>query len=158
MKGLLWNVLLALAWAAVNGQFTLGSLLTGFALGFAILLLLRRVVGAPDYAYKARQAFGLAGFFVWELVLSNLRVAYDVITPNYRMRPGVVAIPLDVTTDAQITLLANLITLTPGTLTLDVSDDRRTLYLHAMYVGEDVDAFRRGIKEGFERRILEVLS
>jgi multicomponent Na+:H+ antiporter subunit E len=74
------------------------------------------------------------------------------------MRPGVVAIPLDVQTDAEITLLANLITLTPGTLSLDVSTDRRVLYIHVMYIdNDDVEAVRRKIKEGFERRVLEVL-
>ena len=72
------------------------------------------------------------------------------------MRPGVVAIPLDAETDAEITLLANLITLTPGTLSLDVSDDRRVLYIHAMYV-DDVEELRRSIKDGFEKRVMELL-
>ena len=66
-----------------------------------------------------------------------------------------VAVPLDVTSDAAITLLGNLITLTPGTLTLDVSTDHLPLYVHVMNV-EDVESFRQGIKNGFERRILEL--
>jgi multicomponent Na+:H+ antiporter subunit E len=74
------------------------------------------------------------------------------------MRPGVVAIPLDARTDAEITLLANLITLTPGTLSLDVSSDRRMLYIHVMYIdNDDLEEVRRKIKAGFERRVLEVL-
>jgi multicomponent Na+:H+ antiporter subunit E len=72
------------------------------------------------------------------------------------MRPGVVAVPLDARTDAEITLLANLITLTPGTLSLDVSADRSFLYVHAMYV-DDVNDVKRQIKDGFERRLLEVM-
>jgi multicomponent Na+:H+ antiporter subunit E len=92
------------------------------------------------------------------LVLANLRVAYDVLTPGYRMRPGVIAIPLDARTDAEITLLANLITLTPGTLSLDVSSDRSVLYIHIMYIdNDDLAEVRRRIKTGFERRVLEVL-
>jgi multicomponent Na+:H+ antiporter subunit E len=72
--------------------------------------------------------------------------------------PGVVAIPLDARTDAEITLLANLITLTPGSVSLDLSEDRRVLYVHAMYIdGGDVEAYRRSIKEGLERRVLELL-
>lgn len=72
--------------------------------------------------------------------------------------PGVVAIPLDARTDAEITLLANLITLTPGSVSLDLSDDKRFLYVHAMYIdGGDVEAYRRSIKEGLERRVLELL-
>jgi multicomponent Na+:H+ antiporter subunit E len=67
-----------------------------------------------------------------------------------------VAIPLDVETDVEITLLANLITLTPGTLSMDISDDRKVLYVHAMYV-DDPEALRAEIKNGFERRVLEML-
>jgi multicomponent Na+:H+ antiporter subunit E len=85
-----------------------------------------------------------------------LRVAFDVITPSQYMRPGVVAIPLTAKTDNEITMLANLISLTPGTLSLDVSDDRSVLYIHAMYV-DDPDELRHEIKAGFERRVLEVL-
>ncbi len=69
---------------------------------------------------------------------------------------AIVAIPLDAKTDREITLLANLITLTPGTLSLDVSEDRRFLYVHAMFV-EDVESFRDSIKNGFERRLLELM-
>ena len=86
---------------------------------------------------------------------ANLRVAIEVLTPQQRMRPAIVAIPLDVRRDFEITLLANLITLTPGTLSLDVSSDKRVLYVHSMYV-DDIDAFRREIKNGFERRVKEL--
>jgi multicomponent Na+:H+ antiporter subunit E len=67
-----------------------------------------------------------------------------------------VAIPLDARTDTEITLLANLITLTPGSVSLDVSSDRRFLYLHAMYI-DDLEEFRRSIKDTLEHRVLEVL-
>jgi multicomponent Na+:H+ antiporter subunit E len=73
------------------------------------------------------------------------------------MHPGVIAVPLDARTDAEITLLANLITLTPGTLSIDVSADRKVLYIHTMDLGDDPVRFRREIKEGFERRLLEVM-
>ncbi len=73
--------------------------------------------------------------------------------------PGVVAIPLDARTDLEITLLANLITLTPGSVSLDLSEDKRVLYVHAMYIdGGDIEAYRRSIKEGLERRVLELLQ
>jgi multicomponent Na+:H+ antiporter subunit E len=80
------------------------------------------------------------------------------LTPVSYVFPGVVAIPLDARTDAEITLLANLITLTPGSVSLDISEDRRVLYVHAMYIdGGDVEAYRRSVKEGLERRVLELL-
>jgi len=94
----------------------------------------------------------LLAYFVWELVLANLKVARDVLMPVKRLRPGIVAVPLDLKTDWQITLLSILITLTPGTLSLDVSTDRRVLFIHAMHV-TDPEALRREIKSGFERRI-----
>lgn len=80
------------------------------------------------------------------------------LAPASYVCPGVVAIPLDARTDVEITLLANLITLTPGSVSLDLSEDRRVLYVHAMYIdGGDVEAYRRSIKEGLERRVLELL-
>lgn len=94
-------------------------------------------------------------FFLWELWLANLRVARDVLTPGYSMRPAVLAVALTARTDLEITLLANLISLTPGTLSLDVSTDRRMLYIHAMYV-DDPEDYRRYIQHEFERRLLEV--
>ena len=85
----------------------------------------------------------------------NLRAP---LTPESYVCPGVVAIPLDARTDAEITMLANLITLTPGSVSIDLSDDKRVLYVHAMYIdGGDVDAYRRSVKEGLERRVLELL-
>ncbi|MBN1220685.1 MAG: Na+/H+ antiporter subunit E [Anaerolineae bacterium] len=141
----------------MTGQFTLSNFVVGFGLGFALLWLSQRVMGRSIYFRKVPQIINFIGFFIWELILANLRVAYDVVTPRHYMRPGVVAIPLDVTSDAEIVLLANLITLTPGTLSLDISDDRHTLYVHAMHI-DDLEQFRRDIKEGFERRVQEVFA
>jgi multicomponent Na+:H+ antiporter subunit E len=154
---LIWNVALALIWAAGTGTLTLLNLGFGFLLGYAVLWLLRDVVGPTPYFGRWARALGFAGFFLRELIVANFRVAYEVITPRHRMRPGVIAIPLDVTTDAEITVLANVISLTPGTLSLDVSRDRRILYLHAMYI-DDRAALERELKEGFERRLLELFE
>jgi len=157
MSNLLWNLLLALAWVAMQGAFSATNFLVGFALGFFVLFFARRAVGSPSYVRKVWQVVSLFLFFVRELIKANLRVAYDVLTPGYRMRPGLIAVPLDARTDMEITLLANLITLTPGTLSLDVSSDRRVLYIHSMYIDADLETERNKIKHGFERRVLEVL-
>jgi multicomponent Na+:H+ antiporter subunit E len=156
MTVFLWNLLLALAWAALQGRMSPGTLATGFVFGYLVLLLLRPLLGPSVYFAKVRQVVGFILFYLWELVLSNLRVALTVLDPELRMRAGVVAIPLEAKTDAEITLLANLITMTPGTLSLDVSADRRTLYIHAIHF-EDLEQFRQEIKRGLERRVLEVL-
>ncbi|MCL4302664.1 MAG: Na+/H+ antiporter subunit E [Anaerolineae bacterium] len=157
MKLFILNVLLALAWVALTGQFTPVNLVAGFGLGYLLLWLVRPARETAGYFRKIVRVVSFFFFFLGELLIANLRVAYHVIRPSLTMRPGVVAIPLDLKSDAEITLLANLITLTPGSLSLDVSTDRRVLYVHAMYI-EDVETFRREIKEGFERRVREVFS
>ncbi|HEU4594681.1 MAG TPA: Na+/H+ antiporter subunit E [Pyrinomonadaceae bacterium] len=156
MNPFLLNILLALAWEAMNGEFTFENFAVGFALGFVILFFAQRVTGETVYARRVWRVLGLLVFFVKELIIANVRVAYDVLTPGYQMRPGVLAVPLDAETDEEIMLLASLTSLTPGTLNLDVSADRRTLYIHAMYA-DDPAAVKRSIKEGFERRVLGVL-
>ena len=153
----LLNLLLALSWIALTGQFSPINFLEGFVLGYFMLWLVQRTTGPSTYFYKVRQVLGFAAFFAWELLLANLRVAYSVLAPDKSLRPGIVAIPLDVKTDTEITLLVNLITLTPGTLSLDVSADRSVLYVHTLYV-DDVDDFRCQIKQGFERRVRELLG
>ena len=157
MNGLLWNFLLTLAWISLTGDWSPENFALGFILGMAILYFTSRTFSTASYFERLWRAVGLAIFFLWQLILSNVEVAYDVITPGHRMRPAVLAVPLTVHTDAQITLLCNLVTLTPGTISLDISADRRVLYIHAMYVHDPEEA-RRRIKDGFERRILEVLS
>ncbi len=149
------NILLALAWLALTGEWTPLNFFIGLVLGYIMSSLAERALGRGLYFRKVGRIIGFIGYFLWQLVLANLRVAYDIITPRHYMSPAVVAVPLDVRSEAQITLLANLITLTPGTLSLDVSPDQRTLYVHAMHV-TDAESFRREIKDGFERYIKEV--
>ncbi len=150
------NLVLALVWVAMTGHFDVASLIAGFVIGYAVLYLLQRVVGRSSYFLKSVLLVRFAGFYTLEVVRSNLRVAIDVVTPVSRAQPGVVAVPLDATTDAEITLLANLITMTPGSLSVDVSDDRSVIYVHSMFIG-DPDAFRKTIKDDFERRVLELM-
>jgi multicomponent Na+:H+ antiporter subunit E len=156
MTMFVWNLLLAIGWVVLTGRFTLGDLFLGFGVGYAVLLVARRVLHPSTYFEKVWQAVTFAFFFVKELVLANLRVAHDVVTPTHHMRPGVLAIPLDARTNAEITLFANVITLTPGSMTLDVSEDRTMLYVHVMYI-DDIEAIKRRIKDGFERRAVELL-
>lgn len=157
MNFLLLNVLLALAWAALNGQFTPDFLAVGFVLGYVMLWVSRRALNSDRYMAKVPLVIQFFFYFLWELLISNLRVAWEVLTPGWSMTPAIVAIPLDLTQDSAITLLAQLITLTPGTLSIDVSTDKRVLYVHTLYA-PDVDAFRASIKSGFEKRIQELFA
>ena len=153
---LLGSILLALAWAALQGDITLPNLAVGYGVGYVILALLAKggVVRAT-LASRTVHAVELAGFFAWELMLANVRVALDVVRPRTTIRPAVVGIPLDVTSDGEILLLSALINITPGSVTIDLSDDRRILYVHVMHM-ETPERTRHEIKDGFERRVLQL--
>ncbi|WP_102958721.1 Na+/H+ antiporter subunit E [Mangrovicella endophytica] len=150
----LMNLVLALIWVTVSGSFSLVNLVFGFCLGALSLLLVREHVGAVGYLSRTRRILSLLLLFIRELLMSAWRVARVVCRPTIDVRPGIFAYPLTVDRDLEIALLANLITLTPGTLSVDVSADRRTLYVHALDCS-DPDGARRDIADGFERKILE---
>ena len=150
------NVMLALAWGAVTGSFTFVNLALGFALSSAAMWLIREQFGTSNYFRRGWLITSLAILFLKELVLSAVRVARLVLTPSMRIRPGFIAFPLTTNRPVEITLLANMITLTPGTLSVDVSDDGKTLYVHAIDV-PDKDVLVTDIAQGFERKIMEAL-
>ena len=151
------NTFLALSWAALVGSFTFPSLLVGYAIGYAALWVARPLFEGSTYFERVWRVIRLAVLFVYELIVSSLRVVWDVITPTHLSRPGIIAMPLDAEGEGQILLVAGLISLTPGSLSLDVSPDRKTLYVHAMFV-DDPEVLRRELKDGLERSVIEALE
>lgn len=101
----------------------------------------------------------LIWLFIKELVVSASRVAWLVVQPDLmkKIRPAIVAVPLSPQTDASITMLSSLITLTPGTLSVDVSEDRKILFVHVMSMGEK-DELVAEIASGFEARVKAVFQ
>lgn len=154
MIAFLFNLLLAIAWVAVTGSASLHNLVFGFLLGALALIIIREPFGSKGYLRRARLVFSLAALFLKELSLSAWKVTLTVLSPDMQLKPGIFAFPLTVTSDFEITLLANLITLTPGTLSVDISTDRHTLYVHALDCS-DPEATTRHIANGFERKIME---
>lgn len=155
---LIINILLALLWSALTGQFTLENLTTGFILGYVVLYLMRGVFRNRQYFEKGVQVVRISLFFLWELLVANLRVARDVLRPGpLRMRPRVIAVPLDLQGDVPVTLLANALSLTPGSLSLDISDDYKTLFVHAIHAPDEEQA-KAEIKLGFERMFANLFS
>jgi multicomponent Na+:H+ antiporter subunit E len=152
------NLLLALAWVGLNGSFTLDSLITGAALGRFVLWVLARggVLPLRNLGVFER-ALSLLVYLLGQIVLANLRITLDVVRIHHRMRPGVIRLPLDVTRDGEILLLAAMINITPGSVALDVSRDRRVMYVHVMNI-RTPDEARRAIKDGFERRVIELFA
>lgn len=157
MSFFLINLLLAIAWAALVGSFEPINLLFGFLLGFIVMWIINRVAGTAPYFKRAPRIIEFFLFFVWELLTANFRLIATVLSPRMPLRPAVVAVPLDLKKENSLILLANLISLTPGTLSLDISNDRQTLFVHTIWL-EDPDTFRQEIKQGFERRVKEILE
>lgn len=154
------NILLAIAWTALMNELSWTNLLFGFFLGYLIIFFASQggLTDKPTYILRVVRLVRFTAFFLKEVILSNIRIMIEVLTPTHYMKPGVVAVPLDAKTDLEIFMLANLVTLTPGTLSLEVSEDKKTLYIHAMYVDkDDLKSFRTRVKEDFEKRLLEVL-
>lgn len=104
---------------------------------------------------KAWSWIVLAFIFCRELLLSVWSVALAVLNPSRVSNSAIVVVPLDVKSDAGIALLANMITLTPGTISLHVSDDRTKLFVHVMDYSPDIV---QKLKEGFERHVMEIYS
>lgn len=153
---LLINLLLALLWASTIGPFTPANVAVGFLVGFVVVTLASPRGARDSYSRKTFAAIRFLLFLLWELVKANVYVARWTLSPLSRLQPSIVYVPIDERmTDAEIATLSNVITLTPGTLTLDVTPDRRALRVHCMHA-PDHDAVRRDIQQGFMRRLLEV--
>jgi multicomponent Na+:H+ antiporter subunit E len=150
------NIFLALAWVAFTGGLTVENFFAGFAVGYGVIWLTRDAIGAQGYVSKVPSVLGFALFFLILFAKASLRVTVEILTPRETMRPAIIAVPLEASTETEILLLSSLITLTPGSLTLDVSADRKFLYVHDMYA-DDPERAKAEIKDGLERRLLEVM-
>jgi multicomponent Na+:H+ antiporter subunit E len=151
------NLIFAVLWMVVTGAFSLPNFILGLAFGAAALYLIREQTGSAGYFSRGRRILSLTALFLKELAVSVYRVARIVLKPDMNLKPGIFSYNTELTRDAEITLLANLITLTPGTLSVDVSPDGRTLYIHAVDCS-DIEAARADIRNGFERKIREAFA
>ena len=158
MNLFLLNLLLAVIWAGLWGSFTLTQLVVGFHVGFVTLWVAQPLFGGPNgYYLRAYRIVRLMLYFLYDLCVSSIQVAYDVLTPKDRSNPAILEMPLDVKSDIEILLVTNLISLTPGTLSLDVTPDHKTLIVHAMFA-DDPDEVIASLKSGMERMVKEVFE
>lgn len=156
VKQFLMNLLLSFIWVALTGSLFFANFIFGFILGFFILWLMTRDDQEKRYFSRVPKIIGFFLYFLYEMIKANMQVAFDVITPKFFMQPGIIEYPMDAETDFEINMLAAVIALTPGTLFMDVSKDRKSIYIHVMYL-KDKEKFIRQFKNGSERRLLEIL-
>ena len=154
MNLVLLTIVIALGWCAATASFSLGNLVFGALLAAVALYFVRGQVGGGGFRRRMMGVLALLWLFVKELMLSAIQVSILVLRPDLkaRLRPELIEFPLTVESDLEITLLANLITLTPGTLSVDVSDDRKVLLVHVIDVA-DRDELIEAIRTGFERSV-----
>jgi multicomponent Na+:H+ antiporter subunit E len=151
----LMNLLLSFIWTALTGSMGYTDFLFGFLLGFFILWVLNKDEEDHRYFNRVPKIIGFVFYFLYEMIVANLQVAYDVITPKYFFKPGIVRFPLKATTDLEINLISMFISLTPGTILLDLSDDKKSLFIHVMYLSSREKFISR--MQYSERRILEIV-
>ncbi|MCG8396976.1 Na+/H+ antiporter subunit E [Bacillus atrophaeus] len=152
---LLLNIFLAFCWMLLSNDASAVSFVTGFVLGMVSLFFFRRFFAHPFYLWKLWAVIKLVLIFIKELYLANVSVLKAIIKPKLNIRPGIFAFKTVLTEDWEITLLSLLITLTPGTLVMDISDDGDILYIHAMDI-EDAEKAIHDIRVSFEKAIQEV--
>ncbi len=152
---LMFHVLLATLWCLLVQDFSLASVLVGFIASGLVLILLRQMTGKARFFYKLTVFARLLLFFVYELVVANLQVAWLILRPRLRVQPAFIRLPIELKTDLGITSLANMISLTPGTISVDVADDRASLVVHCLNV-TDIAATKRTIKHRFEAQLKEL--
>lgn len=152
---ILLNFFLAALWMFFESTVTLSTFIVGYLLGLLIIFVMRRFFNTRFYLYRVFAVIWLTILFLKELVLSNLAVLRIVLKPKLDIKPGIFAFETELESEWEVTLLSSLITLTPGTLVVDVSDDNKVLYIHSMDI-EDVDEAAESIKLSFEKAISEV--
>ena len=154
------SLLLLVCWLWLNNTLEPGHVLLGAALGVAIPYVTRRFWPEPLVVRRPLRVLQYVALVTWDIVIANLQVAAIIVGPLSRLRPAFVRVPLDLRTDFAVTVLASTVTLTPGTVSVEIEDDgngRRMLVVHALRC-LDPDDMVRTIKERYERRLKEILE
>ncbi|MBM7605442.1 multicomponent Na+:H+ antiporter subunit E [Metabacillus crassostreae] len=152
---ILLNFFLAFIWMFLSNDYSSLAFFKGFFFGGLIIFTLRRFFEHRLYFYNVIALFKLIFIFLSELIKSNIAVLKVILSPKLTMKPGIFSLETELKKDWEIAILANLITLTPGTLVIEVSEDNKTLFIHAMDIG-DVEQAKLDIKNTFEKAIKEV--
>lgn len=152
---ILLNFLIAVVWMFLYNDWSPTRFMIGYIVGAILIGMLRRFWPHDYYLIKVWAVLKLLLLFMKELVKSSVDVIKHIIRPKLQIRPGIFVFTTELQSDWEVTLLSCLITLTPGTLTIEVSPDQRKLYIHAIDI-EDAELLSNQIRNTFERAIMEV--
>jgi multicomponent Na+:H+ antiporter subunit E len=148
------NLAMALIWLFLSADPGIPSFLIGFFVGFLLLAIFRPILDSGTYVRRSLGLFRFLGIFVQQVLISNYAIAKAVfLRPIEKIRPNFITYDLTGLTQWEILILTHLITLTPGTTSVDIEDDFNTLIIHVFDV-EDPDAVRRQIDRGLKQPML----
>lgn len=151
------NLFIAALWLLLQDEITpkFTTFLMGFIVGVGILYAMHRFYGTQFYLRRVFSIVRLIMLFNWELLLSSYSVLKQIMTPNLTITPGIFTYKTELKGDWEVTALALLLTLTPGSVVMEVSEEGDLFYIHAMDMEESKDAVIRSIGK-FEQAIMEV--
>lgn len=155
---------LPIIWCLVSGQITIGSIFLGFIFGMVVVQPFTKLyrmdeVVTPTGDWLGKIPKKLVYFYVLikEIIKANIMVAKIVLSPKIDIKPGIIRVPIRTKTNIGITGIANTITLTPGTLTVDISDDESALFVHSIDA-TDPQGVRDSIRDDLEKYVLEAFE
>jgi len=150
------NLFIALLWLLLSDEDVpqLTTFFTGFVVGIGILYIMHRFFGTKFYLRRVLKIIALMLIFIREILSSSYVIMKQILTPKLKITPGIFKYETKLKGDWEITTLALLLTLTPGSVVMEVSEDGDVFYIHAMDL-EDSHALLRSLDK-FERAIMEV--
>jgi multicomponent Na+:H+ antiporter subunit E len=153
----LLNLMIALLWTLLMDEdaLYLSTFFAGYLVGSVILFLMHRFFGTKFYLIRVYSAAKLLLIFISELFQSSLLIMKQILSPKLKIQPGIFTYQHNMDGPYELTALALLLTLTPGSVVMEVSPDGKTFYIHAMDVEESRGEVLRSIKT-FEKAIMEV--
>ncbi|WP_270998708.1 Na+/H+ antiporter subunit E [Listeria seeligeri] len=152
---LILNIILACLWMFLESSFSFATFIIGFIIGIFLLLFMRRFLGSRFYIFRLFALVKLAFRFLHDLIVSTIHVSRIVLKKDMNIRPGIFRYDTTLETDWEVTMLALLITLTPGTLSIDISDDYKAIYVHSLHV-PNIEEEIATIRKSYEGAIMEV--
>ncbi|MEM9425689.1 MAG: Na+/H+ antiporter subunit E [Pseudomonadota bacterium] len=154
----LLTLILAIVWVLLQNQVSAGMVVFGIILGIIIPWMTSIWWPEAPKAFRLGKMVGYSAIVIYDIIIANLEVAWIVLTvPNAKLKPAWIVVPLELKQPEAITVLAGTITLTPGTVSADLSAEGHSLLVHVLHT-DDPDSVRDEIKQRYERRLLEIFA